>query len=70
MPRGTVENVLRTLKQQQDMDSAFGYTRLREMLKGEDHLSHWKDAVEESFDDTWQTAVEQAEAEGSTSKSN
>ena len=63
VPRGTVQNVLDLLKQEQDLDPAFGYFQLLKLLPARVNLSAWIGAVEASFDMSWQQELEQASDE-------
>jgi hypothetical protein len=63
VPRGTLQNVLDLLKQEQDLDPDFGYVQLLRLLPAKVNLSAWIGAVEASFDISWQQELEKASDE-------
>lgn len=63
VPRGTLQNALGLLRQEQDLDPCFGYVHLRRLLLDGVNLTAWIRAVESSFDMSWQQELEQASEE-------
>jgi hypothetical protein len=63
VPRGTLQNALNLLTQEQDLDPDLGIVHLRGLLTDGVNLTAWIRAVESSFDMSWQQELEQASEE-------